>query len=161
MLSLGCSTGLGVQAMAKMGFDAYGVDVSAEAIRVAYSLGRGSSCSVAPCLINASLTSLPYPSGHFPSAISSDVLEHIHPNDIQTVIAEITRVVSRHLVLRIATKPEARKMKLNGVVQRLHLTVEPAAWWVKQFEAAGWRQRKGIVPKSNVNLANLALDRPS
>ena len=159
VISLGCSTGLGVQALAKAGFDAYGVDVSPGSIQIAESLHRHHLCSEQPCLVSSSLTKLPYSTAQFKAGISADVLEHLTPSDVPAAVAEISRVVSGVLLLRISIVPESRKMYLDGVEQVLHLTVQPPTWWEAQFATAGWKNmgRKIQYPAHTSTSAFLAL----
>lgn len=145
LVSLGCSLGHGVQKFASSGFDTYGVDVSAASISQAEQLGRGHSCrrmagpASPPCLQQASLTALPFDNNWFRAGVSADVLEHLRPEDVEAAVTEVSRVVSSSLFLRISTVPEGRKMTLDGVELKLHLTVRPAGWWREQFERHEWR----------------------
>ena len=165
LLSLGCSLGHGVKRFAASGYDTYGVDVSNASIAQANQLGRGLACRTAasaspPCLQPASLTALPFESGWFQAGVSADVLEHLHPADVETAVLEISRVVTSTLFLRISTIPEKRKLALDGATLTLHLTVRPAAWWKQQFVRRGWRDaRLSTYPRSNNQTAFLVLER--
>ncbi|KAJ1626881.1 hypothetical protein T492DRAFT_842808 [Pavlovales sp. CCMP2436] len=159
-ISLGCSTGLGVSRLSKLGVDAFGVDVSDESVAIAKRLGRGDACSQPPCIQQASLLALPFPRDHFAVGFSADVLEHIAPQDVPAVISEITRVVTSALFLRVAAVQEFRKMKLGGKVVRLHLTTKGEPWWYAKFAAAGWtRMARSPLPRSNRKAVYLALER--
>mmetsp|Transcript_16699 Transcript_16699/g.21722 ORF Transcript_16699/g.21722 Transcript_16699/m.21722 type:complete len:237 (+) Transcript_16699:1919-2629(+) len=162
IISLGCSLAVGVEKLADLGFDAYGVDVSAESIREALAMHRGKRCSNPPCLSVASLTNLhQFDDNFFSSGLSSDVLEHIHPDDVDAVILEISRIVQHRLFLRIAIIPEKRKMHLNGKPVQLHLTVKPTAWWVNKFSQLGnWYHVPGVLPNSDKKSARIYLERP-
>jgi hypothetical protein len=76
----------------------------------------------------------------------ADVMEHIPPGRIDAVLAAIAARVRRAAFFRISTVPDGCG-KLIG--ERLHLTVEPAAWWVERvgrvFEVAHWRAEAGDV----------------
>ena len=165
LVSLGCSLGHGVEAFADAGFDAYGVDVSGASIEQALQLGRGRRCAThggAPaCLQRASLTALPFAGTFFEAGVSADVLEHLRPADVPRVVAEVSRVVRSLLFLRISTVPEGRKMSLDGAELTLHLTVQPRGWWLKQFEACGWRELSpaGFPPRTTAKAAFIALSR--
>lgn len=159
-VSLGCSLALGVERLADRGFDAHGVDVSEESIKEALGMGRGQRCAQKPCIQVGSLTELPFEDNSFPAGLSSDVLEHIHPDDVQQVVKEISRVVTDRLFLRISTVPEGRKMSLDGEPVLLHLTVKPASWWVEQFETIGnWRHVSGVLPPSSKSVAFIYLEK--
>ena len=179
IVSLGCSLAHGITKLAAAGLNPYGVDVSQESITQAIDLGRGEHChtepascrlqstagscdvrSAPPCLQQSSLTQMPFADGWFEAGLSSDVLEHVHPDDVSAAVAEISRVVSSVLFLRISTVPEARKMKLNGKVLQLHLTVKPRAWWAEQFSAHGWREAPAsYYPKTNKKVAFIMMVR--
>ena len=79
-----------------------------------------------------SLLDIPWGDRALDIAVSSDVLEHIHPMDVDRSIAEITRITKHILLLGIATGPSVRQ----GT--ELHLTRRNQAWWTKKFEDAGW-----------------------
>lgn len=162
LVSLGCSLGHGVEAFADAGFDAYGVDVSGASIEQALQLGRGRRCTThggaPPCLQRASLTALPFADAFFEAGVSADVLEHLRPADIPRAVAEVSRVVRSLLFLRISTVPEGRKMSLDGAELTLHLTVRPRDWWLKQFEACGWREFSPAgFPRTTAKAAFVAL----
>ena len=165
LISLGCSLGHGVESFASSGYDTYGVDVSAASISQALQLGRGQSCrsegnAPPPCLQQASLTALPFGNSWFRAGVSADVLEHLQPEDVEAAVAEISRVVSSELFLRISTVPEGRKMTLDGVELKLHLTVKPANWWRKKFTRHGWHDAHlPGYPSSNNKTAFLMLRR--
>ena len=165
LISLGCSLGHGVESFASSGYDTYGVDVSAASISQALQLGRGQSCrsegiAPPPCLQQASLTALPFGNSWFRAGVSADVLEHLQPEDVEAAVAEISRVVSSELFLRISTVAETRKMTLDGVELKLHLTVKPEDWWRKKFTRHGWHNAHlPGYPSSNDKTAFLMLRR--
>ena len=112
--------------------NAYGMEVSSAAIMTAKELGRGTECREPPCLRMGSLLDIPWAADAFDIALSSDVLEHIHPADVTRSIAEITRVTKSVLLLSIATGPSVRQRT------ELHLSRHNHTWWKTQFEEAGW-----------------------
>jgi len=54
------------------------------------------------------LTNLPYANNTFDLVFSADVLEHIHEDEAEAVVAELVRVSRRHLVLFISLRPHTR-----------------------------------------------------
>lgn len=137
-ITLGCSHGKGVETLHEAGFEASGVDVAQRAIDMAISL-RGDTCGQPPCFKKASLTHLPYEDNKFHVGLSSDVLEHIAPDDVPKVAAEISRVVESYLVLRVANFLEqGGNGEKAGMTSNLHLSVHDSAWWVEQFKPHGW-----------------------
>jgi SAM-dependent methyltransferase len=83
VLDVGCATGLLVKALEDRGVEAAGVDVSQWAVdhAVSRSVVRGSALE------------LPWDDASFDVAISQDVMEHMHPDDLPGVLGEQVRVV--------------------------------------------------------------------
>ena len=70
------------------------------------------------------------------------------------------RVVRSVLFLRISTVPEKRKLTLDNVTLRLHLTVRDGGWWLERFMRHGWRHaRLDGYPNSSKITACLLLSR--
>jgi hypothetical protein len=59
-------------------------------------------------------------------ALCTDVMEHIPPEHVDAVLANIAKATRKGAFFQIATTPD-RMGKLIG--ERLHLTVQSAAWW--------------------------------
>ena len=117
--------------------DVYGMEVSPKVLDIARQLGRDGPCSSAPCLRRGSLTQLPWPNDGLDVAISSDVLEHLHPHDVGRTVSELSRVVRGKLLLSIASGSSFKTTR-SGKRVDLHLTQRSATWWVAQFSAGGW-----------------------
>ncbi len=66
--------------------------------------------------------------------ICFDVLEHIPPDKVDSVIKNLFEVAQR-IYLQVSTISDKRGDDLIG--EPLHLTVQPAEWWVKKFEDLG------------------------
>jgi len=66
----------------------------------------------------------------------TDVLEHIAPEDVDTVLEHILRA-GRRTFFAISTMPDHFGPALAG--EPLHLTVQPHAWWKERLEALGAR----------------------
>lgn len=62
--------------------------------------------------------------------VCTDVLEHIEPECLDTVIADLRRVTKRAIFCNISTVP-AVKTLADG--RNAHLIVEPAVWWLAQL----------------------------
>ena len=125
VLDVGCSHGLGVKRLWELGFRASGVDLSAVAVGRARAnrkppRRRGQSHSeavakwcVGTCFQQSSATSLPFANGAFDAALSTDVLEHLSPEDVPLAVRELTRVTRRLLFLKIAPRKEALGAELG------------------------------------------------
>jgi len=135
---LGCSHGKGVLMLSHLGFDSYGIDVARKAIEMA-NQHRGKTCEKEPCFVRGSLTNLPYPDASMDAGLSVDVLEHIAPYDVPTVVREITRVVRHYLLLVIASFVEMSQSGEKAGMTNVHLTVQGAEWWISQFDQHGWK----------------------
>ena len=61
---------------------------------------------------------------------SFDCLEHVLPEDVDTIVDEFYRVCTKGLILRIAYR-QAHELSRTGEV--LHMTVQPKSWWVEKF----------------------------
>lgn len=66
----------------------------------------------------------------------TDVLEHIHPDDVEKVLRNIF-VASRRVFLGISTVPDHFGPAIAG--EPLHLTVQPHSWWKEKLEKMGCR----------------------
>mmetsp|Transcript_19760 Transcript_19760/g.41108 ORF Transcript_19760/g.41108 Transcript_19760/m.41108 type:complete len:241 (-) Transcript_19760:109-831(-) len=151
VLVLGCSHGKGVESLSKLGFNASGVDVATKAIDMAKKL-RGNTCGAPICFKQASLTQIPWEKDHFDAGVSADVLEHIAPEDVPTVTAEISRVVRSFLFLQIASFKEMARSGEKAGMENLHLSAFNSDWWKKHFVPHGWRVQCDLSTKMYVNL---------
>lgn len=123
VLDLGCGEGRLVRALAEKGLDAYGLDISQVAIDRANSYMPGR-------FFCGSALELPFADQEFDTVVSTDCLEHIHPDDVPRAIAEIRRVCRKHAYLQIATTQDR-----DG---HWHLTVEGRDWWESSFFKNGF-----------------------
>ena len=84
------------------------------------------------CIKNSAARKYPYDDETFHLITSTDVLEHLHPNDVSVAVSEIYRVCRKngHALLAPAVKPDN--------TGKLHLTVKPVKWWTDHFEEAGF-----------------------
>lgn len=66
--------------------------------------------------------------------VCTDVLEHIEPEKLLSVLQHLKALAMRALLLVIATRP-SNKTLTDG--RNAHLILESGAWWAQQIEAAG------------------------
>ena len=125
-LDAGCGCGHYIkQAIHDKNIRLFGMDVVDKSVAIA--IKNGISC------IKHSISELfPYDDETFDLVTSTDVLEHLCPQDVDVALSEIYRVLKFdcHAMLAPHTKPDR-----TGV---LHLTTKPKQWWVNQCEKAGF-----------------------
>lgn len=68
-----------------------------------------------------------------------DVMEHIEPDCLDAVIADLARVTRKILFVAISTIPSKRTMS-DG--RNTHLIVQGDEWWRGQFERFGFNVRR-------------------
>eukprot|EP00899_Mesostigma_viride_P023225 jgi/Mesvir1/4087/Mv24198-RA.1 len=83
------------------------------------------------------LTNLPYADNQFDMVMSSDVLEHIHPEEADKVISELVRVTRRHLFLSISLKGHTKSTAENNDEAHRHTMLRPREWWHAKFAQYG------------------------
>ena len=80
------------------------------------------------------------PPGQYDGIICTDVLEHIHPLDVDTVLKDIfSRTRIRAFVFLVICCRPAKKVFKDG--SNVHLTIEPPEWWDEKLEQ---HRREGL-----------------
>ena len=163
VLDVGCSHGWAVGYLWGHNKRASGIDISPTAVELArkHRIPTGTEVCVGECFTAASATAIPYAAKSFDAIMSTDVLEHIPLEDVDTMVAEFGRVAAKKAFLKIANKVEVNKkpvIKLQRLsdrfkqVSELHATVRSNYWWVKKLEKAfkmcELRVRTGTMYKS-------------
>ena len=167
VLDIGCSHGYAVERLWSFGYMASGVDVSTIAVAAARAArGEPSGNCLRTCFIQSSATALPWPTHAFDAIMSSDVLEHLEPKDVDDAVNEISRVAAKLIVLKIShsgDRVDGRQMKYfeqmrlrNATVNTstgnnlplfekqlppdLHTTARKPDWWIEKFhKLGGWK----------------------
>jgi SAM-dependent methyltransferase len=148
VLDVGCSHGLAVQSLWRAGISSNGVDISNVAVSMAnQSRTKGRKCQFEPCFQQADAANLPFPDKAFDGILSTDVLEHVQPEEVHATCAELARVAKKVLFLKIAYKKEyitshLHKLQKQGMVVRggaLHATVMGPPAWITEFRKVGFR----------------------
>lgn len=119
----GCGTGRGGLAIAKAGYPVTLVDFTANS--------RDVAAQSLP-FIQADLTQ-PIPL-HVDCGFCCDVMEHIPPADVDTVIRNVMDACNG-CFFQISTVPDTMGASIG---QQLHLTVQPHAWWRNKFLSLGY-----------------------
>ena len=74
-----------------------------------------------------------------------DVLEHIEPYYLDSVLSHIQSLAVKALYLVIATRPDSSKLLPDG--RNPHLIVQPAEWWIDKIGAYWDTFTFDIIPK--------------
>lgn len=135
VIDFGCGTGRPAQRLQERGLSVTGVDFAANCLDTAVSIP----------FVRADLTDLPSMAADW--GYCTDVMEHLPPEQVAGVLANIRASVRRGVYFQIATRPDVMG-KLIG--ETLHLTVQKPDWWqevleqhwsaVEITEGAGWIQ---------------------
>lgn len=71
--------------------------------------------------------------------VCTDVLEHIEPERLDTVLAHL-RMLARKAVFAVISLKDSNKVLADG--RNAHVIIRPANWWKKRTEAAGFTIRR-------------------
>ena len=124
VLDIGCSTGIGIKSFFEpLGKECVGIDVSKTAIDKA--IERGVSAQV------ASVTDIPFDDNSFDLVGSTDVIEHLRPEDQEKAHRECFRVSKKYVAHKISNTPEGNKF----AGERLHLTCWTHEKWMEFFDS--------------------------
>lgn len=96
-LDVGCGTGDLIKSLRGFGIDAYGVELSYDAIDLVDPMVR-------PYVKEASAEKLPYKTDEFDLVVSFDVLQHIEQSKLRKTIKEMVRVSNKYILNKIYTK---------------------------------------------------------
>ena len=140
-LDVGCSHGFTVQFLWQHGMLASGTDISIAAIEMAKKArGEPADRCIPPCFAAAPATRLPWPNRSFDAIVSSDVLEHLPPQDVFRTVTELSRVATRAVVLKVAVRDDTiapGNVTYKGAVmtlpRSLHPTLHHPSWWHAVF----------------------------
>lgn len=140
ILDVGCSQGNAVREYLRMGKDASGIDISESAISEAHTLTKEKDQDR---FMIGSVLQIPYADKTFDAIVSTDVLEHLSPEDVDQAIAELVRVSKGWLFLKIAKSPEGVRKWIDLLKERypedytsinnLHLSPYPVLHWRKKL----------------------------
>jgi len=139
ILDIGCSQGRAVLEYQKLGKNAYGIDVSKEAIR--QSLEQ----NIFHCL-HASVLDIPFKNNFIDAVVTCDVLEHLAEEDLSKAIKELVRITKEWFFIKVAYKVEMSDKWLKVLrkatgqyndLPNLHLSVFPKEKWIELFKKEG------------------------
>lgn len=79
----------------------------------------------------ASILEMPYTDDQFDAVVCVDVIEHLHPEDVDNAVREMLRV-GKHLIIHAACYESH-----HGPYRELHLTIETPDEWLKRWWPIG------------------------
>ena len=132
VLDVGASVGAAVSAINARGKQALGLEASLVAVNKAKQIDP-----LKRPVLWGKATKLPFPSKDFDIVMSTDVFEHLKPEDVEQAIAECQRVARKYIVMKIASLPEQAGWGKKVGVDDLHLTQQPIFWWKDKFLRMG------------------------
>jgi ubiquinone/menaquinone biosynthesis C-methylase UbiE len=127
ILDVGCGRGELVLHCALRGAEAVGIDYSEAAVRLAAASlhEAGSEVRGRASVLAMDATHLDFPSASFDLAFMTDVVEHLHPRELERALAEAFRVLKPRGRLIVHTCPN--RLLVDRVypayVRRIHQTV--------------------------------------
>jgi len=129
VLDVGASIGAAVSTLRKYGKEAMGLEASLVAVNKADILNR-------PVMWGES-TKLPFADKHVDVVMSTDMLEHLKPEDVDKTVEEFHRVARDYIAIKVSSEPERAGWGKRVGVDDLHLTQKPVYWWRNKFTEAG------------------------
>ncbi len=122
ILDIGCNNGYLVLLLRELGFEAYGVDASEYALRLAPE-------RVKPYLYLGSFAGLPFGDRTFDLAVSWGTIEHLPESDSDSCLKEAIRVSREAMWIGCDNVPQS--------IEPYHLTNYPIDWWERKLEKLG------------------------
>jgi len=104
VLDAGCGDGWYTARLSEEAKEVHGVDVSSRAIEFAKSINSHAS------FISDSLVKLPYEDKKFDRIFSFQVIEHIPPDELPSVVKELSRVLTNNGLLIVTVPSVNRRM---------------------------------------------------
>lgn len=124
-LDVGCGTGGLVKFLRKFGIEAYGVELSKDALELANKEAK-------PFIKLGDIVDLSYDNNQFDLVVSFDVLEHIERRNIEKAIAECVRVSRKYTLHKIYTK-ENLWISWFHARDFSHISVFDKKYWQRLF----------------------------
>jgi len=107
VLDVGCGRGEGLIWLMRQGADAWGLDYATDALHLARIAIQSADLEAGRRyrLLAANACYLPFPSGSFDRVLMLDIVEHLHPWELEQALGEVQRVLKRGGKLVVHTAP--------------------------------------------------------
>jgi uridylate kinase len=136
VLDIGCGLGYLVKYLRMLGVEAWGLEISDYAMQNALPEAK-------PYIKEGDIRQIPFKDDSFDLVTSFDLLERIHPEDIDQAVKESKRVTSKFIFHKIYTEENTLLKRLHGDDLSL-VSVHTLSWW-----ANIWKQHKLKISKRN------------
>lgn len=133
-IDFGASKGAAVRWLQSKGVTATGIEISKFAVDEAAKMKTN--------LIRGSISDRQnFQDNSFDLVFSTDVMEHLEPNDVSLCVREQVRISRMYVAAKISTKKAnvLRPFEHMGVDFNPHLTVRSFRWWLDVYVSAGLR----------------------
>jgi ubiquinone/menaquinone biosynthesis C-methylase UbiE len=119
ILDLGCGTGRHTVYLAKKGFDAYGIDIAEEGIKILKQWLKKEKLQ-ANLKIGSIYKKLPYPDNFFDAVISTNTIHHERIQNIRKAIKEIERILkpSGIIFLTVRRRKFIKNWQKNKIIEK-------------------------------------------
>jgi ubiquinone/menaquinone biosynthesis C-methylase UbiE len=123
VLDVGCGRGEILRHCARLGADAYGIDYAVVAVQLSQDIVQTTTNAPGKTgVAQADAKKLPFPTHRFDRVLLFDVVEHLHPWELQHALAEINRVLKPDGRLIVHTAPNIWYDKFAYPIVRLFRT---------------------------------------
>jgi len=142
VLDGGCGNGRATRTFLTNGFDAYGVELYAEALKHAKDLVEDGRVK------QEGIVDLSFENKRFDVVFSTDVLEHVPPGDIDRTICQLVRVAKDYLWVQVGLNEKPEKFGSGKNDPWVHEVIKPRSWWLERFGAYGADEVDGARAKA-------------
>ncbi len=124
-LDVGCGTGFLVKWLRWFGIEAYGIEISADAIEL-------TDKKIKSFIKLGDIVNIPFKEGRFDLVVSFDVLEHLERSKLKKAVSETIRVSNKYILHKIFTE-ENYWIHLTHGKDFSHLSVFTKKYWQSLF----------------------------
>lgn len=132
ILDIGCSTGIAMSHLKKLDYEMFGVDISDVAVKIC----QGKNLNATSCHSHL----LPFDDAFFDAVLSTDVIEHVLPDNIDKTLSEISRVLKpsglcfMKISLVVERDKSFQKITSEHGLNNLHTSILSGSSWLKKFK---------------------------